>query len=53
MLLLQFLRSVKAAFLELEKAVFTVATLVLMFTIITRAPFTEGKQPKTFHANVT
>ena len=44
------LRSIKAAFLELEKAIFTGATLVPMFTIITPGPYTHSKQPKTFHA---
>ena len=44
------LRSIKAAILELEKAVFTGATLVPMFPIITRGPYTHSKQPKTFHA---
>ena len=29
---------------------FTVVTLVLMFTIITPDPFTQIKQSKTFHA---
>ena len=32
------LRSMKAAFLEIEKAMFTVATAVRMLTIITRGP---------------
>ena len=42
------LRSIK--FLELGKAMFTGATLVPMFTIITPGPYTHSKQPKTFHA---
>ena len=44
------LRSNKAAFLELEKAMFTGANLVPMFTIITLGPYTHSKQPKTFQA---
>ena len=44
------LRSFKAAFLELEKAMFTGATLVPMFTVITPGPYTHSKKPKTFHA---
>ena len=44
------LRSIKAAFLELEIAMFTGATLVPMFTIITPGPYTHSKHPKTFHA---
>ena len=44
------LRSSKAAFLELEKAMFTGATLVPLFTIITPGPHTHSKQLKTFHA---
>ena len=42
--------SIKAALLELEKAKFTSATPVPLFTIITRGPYTHSKQPKTFHA---
>ena len=45
-----FLRSIKAAFLELEKALFTSATLVPIFTIITPTPYTHSKQSKSFHA---
>ena len=45
-----FLRSVKAAFFEPEKAKFTVATLVLMFTIIINGPYNQSKQSKTFYA---
>ena len=44
---------IKAAFLELEKAMFTVGTLVPMFTTITPGPFTHSKQSKTFHAKCT
>ena len=44
------LRSIKAAFLELEKAMFTSATLVPMFTIITPGPYTQSKQSRAFHA---
>ena len=44
------LRSVKAAFLELEKAMFTGASLVPMFTIVTPGPYTHSKQSKTFLA---
>ena len=43
-------RSSKAAFLELEKATFTVATLVPMLTIITPGPDSYSKRSKTFHA---
>ena len=44
------LRSIKATPLELEKAMFTGATPVPMFTIITPGPHTQSKQSKTFHA---
>ena len=44
------LRSIEAAFLELEKALFTGATLVPMFTIITPGPYTNSRQAKTFYA---
>ena len=44
------LRAYKAAFLEVEKAMFTVATLVPMFTIITSGPYTRSKKSNTFHA---
>ena len=44
------LRSVKAALLELEKAMSTDATHVAMFTIITPGPYTHSKQSKVFHA---
>ena len=47
------LRSIKAAFLEIEKTMFTVATLVRMFTIITPGHYTRSKQSKTIHANGT
>ena len=42
--------SIKAALLKLEKAMFTGATPVPMFTIITPGPFTHSKQWKAFHA---
>ena len=45
------LRSIKAAFLELEKAMLTGATPVPMFTINTPGPYTHSKQSKAFHAN--
>ena len=38
------LRSIKVAFLELEKAMYTVATPVPMFTIITPGRYTHSKQ---------
>ena len=42
--------SIKAAFLELEKAMLTIATLLPMFTIITPETYTtHSKQSKTFH----
>ena len=44
------LRSIKAEIFELEKAMFTSATLVPMFTIITPAPYTQSKQSKAIHA---
>ena len=44
------LHSFKAAFLELEKAMFTGAILVPMFTIITPGPYTHSKQSKAIHA---
>ena len=44
------LRSIKVAFLELEKAMYTVATPVPMFTIITPGRYTHSKQSKNFHA---
>ena len=44
------LRSIKAALLELEEAMFTGATPVPMFTIITPGPYTHSKQSKAFHA---
>ena len=42
--------AIKAALLELEKTMFTGATPVPMFTIITPGPYTNSKQSKTFHA---
>ena len=47
---MQHLRSIKAALLELEKAMFTGATPVPMFTISTPGPYTDSKQSKAFHA---
>ena len=44
------LRSIKVAFLELEKAMYTVATPVPMFTIITPGLYTQSKQSKIFYA---
>ena len=44
------LRSIKAQFLEPEKAMFIGSTLVPMFTIITPGPYTHSKQSKAFHA---
>ena len=44
------LRSIEAAFLELEKAMFTGAIFVPMFTIITFGPYTHFQQSETFHA---
>ena len=49
-MLCNILRSIKAALLELEKAMFTGATPVLMFTIITPGPYTHSKKSKAFHA---
>ena len=40
----------RAAFLELEKALFTGAIFVPMFTIIALGPYTHSKQSETFHA---
>ena len=37
------LRSIKAAFLELGKAMFTSASLVQTFTIITPGPYTHSE----------
>ena len=45
-----FLRSFKAAFVELKKAMFTVATLFPMPTITTPGPHTQSKQSESFHA---
>ena len=45
-----FLRSVTAVLVELEKAMFIVATLVLIITIITPGPYFPSKQSKTSHA---
>ena len=44
------LHSIKATFFELEKAVSTVATLVLVFAIISPGPYIHSKQSKTYHA---
>ena len=42
-------RSIKAAIFELEEAIFTAATVVPMFTIITRGPYIHSKQSKAIH----
>ena len=47
---LNILQSIKAAFLELEKAMFTGLTPVPMFHVITPGPFTHSKQSMDFHA---
>ena len=47
------LHSNQAAFLKLEKAMFTGAILVPMFIIITPGPNTYSKQTKTIHAECT
>ena len=44
------LRSIEAALLELEKAMFTGPTPVPMFTIITPGPFTHSKKSEAIHA---
>ena len=44
------LRSIKAAFIEPEKEMFTGANLVPMFIIITSGPYTHSKQSKAIHA---
>ena len=44
------LHSIKAAFLELKKAMIAGAILVQMFTIITPGPYTDSKQSKAIHA---
>ena len=44
------LRSIKDAFFELEIAIFTDATLVPIFTIITPCPYAQSKQSKAIHA---
>ena len=44
------LGSKKATFFELEKAMFTGATLFPMFTIITPRPYAQSKQSNAFHA---
>ena len=45
-----FLRSIKAAFLEVEKTMFTVATRVPMFTTINLGFYARSKKSKTFLA---
>ena len=40
-----------AAFLEVEKAMFTVATVVPMITTINPGPYTRTKKTKAFHAD--
>ena len=44
------LPSLKAAFFELEKAMFTGSALLPMFNIITPGPYTHSKQSKAIHA---
>ena len=44
------LRSIKAAFLEVEKAMFTVVSLVPMFAIITPVSYTRRKISNSFYA---
>ena len=44
------LLSFKTAFIEVEKTMFTVATLVLLFIINNPGPYTCSKKSKTFHA---
>ena len=44
------LRSIKAAYLELEKTMFTGANFVPMLTIINLGPYTHSEQSETFHA---
>ena len=44
-------RSIKVAILELEKAMYTVATPVLMFTFITPGRYTHSNWSKNFHGN--
>ena len=44
------LHSIKATVPELEKAMFTGAILVPMFTIITPGPYSHSKQSKSIHA---
>ena len=44
------LHSIEAAFLELEKATFTDAILVPLFTIITPGPYAHSKQSEEIHA---
>ena len=44
------LRLIKATILEPERAMFTGATPVPMFTVITPGPHTHSKQSKTFRA---
>ena len=46
---MQHFTLIKAAFLELEKAMFTGAIFVPMFIIITLGPYTQSKQVQTFH----
>ena len=47
------LRSIKAAFLQLEKVMITVATLVPMFTIVILGPYTYKNGQRHFMLNVT
>ena len=45
-----FYVQLKLHFFELEKAMFTNATIVPIFTIVTPGPYTHSKQSKTFYA---
>ena len=44
------LRSIKAAFLELQKTMFNGAALIPMLTIITPGPYTHSNQSNAFHS---
>ena len=45
----KILLSMKTAFLEVEKTLFAVGTLVPMFTLINPGPYTCSRPSKTFH----
>ena len=45
-----FLHSIKASSLEVEKAMFNVVTLVPMFTLINPGPYTRSRKQYTIHA---